>query len=160
MIVRLRYPYATCHLFATGKMVLLGLRSEFECRQAARIVARKLQNAGMNVDRLHHFQIKSVTARLDVGYAINLYTFAEQYPDDVHYVKELNPGAQIEWKDLELQVVVYGSGKVLFMGAKTRDGIYEAWRRLAPMVMLHKNVYRDIKREKNAKLEKMAKHES
>lgn len=71
VIMRIRDPKSTALIFASGKMVVTGSKSEADSRLAARKFARVLAKLGYAV-KFSDFKIHNVVANCDVGFPIAL----------------------------------------------------------------------------------------
>ena len=70
-IMRMREPKSTALIFASGKMVVTGVKCESDARLAARKYARILQKLGYNA-KFCNFKIHNVVASVDVGFPIHI----------------------------------------------------------------------------------------
>ena len=70
-IMRIREPKSTALIFASGKMIVTGVKCEPDARLAARKYARVLQKLGYNA-RFCNFSIHNVVASVDVGFPIHI----------------------------------------------------------------------------------------
>nr|XP_043634287.1 TATA-box-binding protein-like isoform X2 [Erigeron canadensis] len=71
VIMRIREPKTTALLFASGKMVCTGAKSEEQSRHAARKYARIIQKLG-NASDYKDFKIQNIVASCDVKFPIRL----------------------------------------------------------------------------------------
>lgn len=135
LLLRLRQPLSTCIVHTNGEMKVMGCANEYCARIAARMTARKIQKAALTnhgvvlqgVVRLRKFDIQSIVATAQVGFKIvSLEKLALVYEEeDVSYDPELASHAKICGEKVTLQV--FGSGKITFLGAKSREDIYDAF---------------------------------
>ena len=70
-VMRLRDPKSTALIFASGKMVVTGVKSEYDARLSARKFARILQRLGFNA-RFLNFKIHNVVATVDAKFPVHI----------------------------------------------------------------------------------------
>jgi len=90
LIMRLRKPRATGLIFASGKIVITGTRSERDCKLAKKIFGLKLCRLGYRARPLN-FEIQNISASCKLGFSVRLkdlatakYAFALRY---VYYLR-------------------------------------------------------------------------
>ena len=71
VILRIREPKTTALIFASGKMVVTGAKTEDACRQAARKHARIVQKVGFEI-KFVDFKIQNMVGSCDVKFPIRL----------------------------------------------------------------------------------------
>ena len=59
--------------------------------------------------------------------------------DPCHYEPELFPGLIYHMRKPELTLLVFKSGKMNFVGAKNKDDIFEALKKIYPLLYKFKN---------------------
>uniref|UniRef100_A0A1I7YNS7 TBP-domain-containing protein n=1 Tax=Steinernema glaseri TaxID=37863 RepID=A0A1I7YNS7_9BILA len=70
-VLRIRSPRTTALLFASGKMVITGAKSEEQSREAGRKFARIVQKLGFKAE-FFNFKIQNMVACANVNFAIRL----------------------------------------------------------------------------------------
>lgn len=75
VIMRIREPKTTALIFASGKMVVTGAKSEEHSRQSARKYARIIQKLGFPA-RFSEFKIQNMVGSCDVKFPIRLEGFS------------------------------------------------------------------------------------
>jgi len=73
-IMRIREPRTTALIFASGKMVCTGAKSEEDSEKAAKRYARDIKKAGYPTVNMTDFFIQNIVASHDVGFQIKLET--------------------------------------------------------------------------------------
>jgi TATA-box binding protein (TBP) (component of TFIID and TFIIIB) len=123
-------------LFASGKLTTTGARYEEVAQRSLRKYCRVIQMAGFPA-RFCDFEVKNYTANCDVGFDVELKDFARDpvHGRDVLYEPEISAAAAWLWDQGDPQLPgikanVFGSGKVIFMGARSREAIEEAYTHL------------------------------
>ena len=86
--MRIREPKTTALVFASGKMVVTGAKSESACRLAGRKYARIIQKLDFAV-QFDDFRIQNIVASADVGFAIRLEELAMSHGSFASYEPEL-----------------------------------------------------------------------
>lgn len=119
LIMRRREPKSTALVFGTGKLVVLGPKSQDVSRLAARKHARVLSRILPNI-RFQNYRIHNIVARVVLPFAINLNTLAEDTGQ--LYEPEIFPGLPWKFDDPACTVLVFSNGKVVITGLKkTQD---------------------------------------
>lgn len=149
---------ATITIFSTGQMRCMGLRNEYYSLKASRRVARKVQKLGYPVV-FRDFRVSGLTATVDIKFPIyNLEKLSLENEDELcsEYEPDFFSGVKFKLDDPELTAQVFASGKITFLGAKTREDIYTAFKRLYGV--LREFQQRQFVEEKNkqARLEREA----
>lgn len=72
VIMRIREPKTTALIFASGKMVVTGAKSEDDSKLAARKYARIIQKLGFTDARFTDFKIQNIVGSCDVKFPIRL----------------------------------------------------------------------------------------
>ncbi|GFY80706.1 TATA binding protein 2 [Actinidia rufa] len=132
VIMRIRDPKTTALIFASGKMVCTGAKSE----QQSKLAARK------------DFKIQNIVASCDVKFPIRLEGLAYSHgafssvsgnprPHLVvlmQYEPELFPGLIYRMKQPKIVLLIFVSGKIVLTGAKVRDETYTAFENIYPVL--------------------------
>jgi len=137
VIMRLRDPRATALIFASGKMVVTGARSEEESHAAATKFARLVmrhESTAVFTD----FHIQNIVASTDLGYPLRLDALAAAHASQSNYEPELFPGLIYRLAEPKLVFLLFVSGKVVITGAKTRADIHTAFDAFAPTLALYR----------------------
>lgn len=96
VIVRIREPKATAMIFAKGKVVITGARSEMIAMRAAKMFEKIVGKAmaKSNEIRLTDFTVQNMVATTDVGFCIKLEALKQMHERfrGCHYEPELFPG--------------------------------------------------------------------
>ncbi|KAL0248572.1 hypothetical protein GEMRC1_003808 [Eukaryota sp. GEM-RC1] len=132
-IVRIMEPKATALIFRTGKMVITGASNEEDCHRAARRFARILQKVKCPVS-FSDFKVENIVGVSKMGYSIDLEALHQRHHKFAHYEPELFPGLVYKLLDPKVCLLIFVTGKIVITGAKTRDSIYLALEKLAPVL--------------------------
>ncbi|MCO5585163.1 hypothetical protein L7F22_039095 [Adiantum nelumboides] len=90
VIMRIREPKTTALIFASGKMVVTGAKSEDDSRLASRKYARIIQKLGFDA-RFSEFKIQNIVGSCDVRFPIRLEGLAYSHGVYSSYEPELFP---------------------------------------------------------------------
>jgi len=134
VIMRIREPKTTALIFATGKMVCAGARSEDASRLASRKYARIVQKLGYPEVKFTNFRIENMVATANVQFPIRLEGLADAHDDYSSYEPELFPGLIYRMVVPKATLLIFVSGKLIITGAKTREQIYEAFENIFPVL--------------------------
>ena len=100
--MRIRDPKTTALIFASGKMVVTGAKSEDDSRLASRKYARIIQKLGFDA-KFSEFKIQNIVGSCDVKFPIRLEGLAYSHGQFSSYEPEVcvPPGA-LRWTLLTL----------------------------------------------------------
>jgi transcription initiation factor TFIID TATA-box-binding protein len=134
VIMRIREPRTTTLVFASGRLVVTGAKSEDLARLAARRHARALQKCGFQT-KFRDFKVQNFVTSVSCGFHIRLEGIQRQYWQSAKYEPELFPGLVYAMVRPQVKCLVFTSGKVVLTGAKTQDDVYEAFVNLYPILL-------------------------
>jgi len=129
VIIRLRDPKTTALIFASGKMVCTGAKSEEASMTAARKYARMIQKMGFNVT-FKDFKIQNIVGSCDVKFPIKLDTLVKEHQSFCSYEPELFPGLIYRMTSPKIVLLIFVSGKLVLTGAKTKTEIDKAFENI------------------------------
>jgi len=133
VIIRIRDPKTTALIFASGKMVVTGAKSEDSARVAARKFAKTIARLGFPQE-FKDFKVQNIVGSCDVKFPIRLEGLSYTHQLFCSYEPELFPGLIFRMKQPKIVLLIFVSGKVVLTGAKTRDQIYEAFEKIYPLL--------------------------
>jgi len=140
---RLKKPKTCTLIFNSGKMVCTGAKSEKEARKAILKVAKELRTAGIIIPGKPEMKIQNVVASGSLGGPVDLEALCERarVGGSLMYEPEQFPGLIYRMERPSVVFLVYSNGKVVCVGAKKEEEIYEAVenlrRRLEEMGVLY-----------------------
>ncbi|RXH83812.1 hypothetical protein DVH24_009247 [Malus domestica] len=147
VIMRIREPKTTALIFASGKMVCTGAKSEEQSRLAARKYARVIQKLGFpakfkvlsrslsNTHMLYaDFKIQNIVGSCDVKFSIRLEALVVSHCAFSSYEPEIFPGLIYRMKQPKIVLLIFVSGKIVLTGAKARTETYEAFENIYPVL--------------------------
>ena len=129
VIMRIKEPKTTALIFASGKMVCTGARSEEDSKKAARQYAKIIQKLGYPV-KFSEFKIQNIVASCDVKFPIRLEGLASKYIKFSSYEPEMFPGLIFHMVEPKIVLLIFVSGKIVLTGAKERNDIYKAYQNI------------------------------
>jgi len=143
---RLKKPKTCTLIFDTGSMVCTGAKSEREAKRAIRKVARELKKAGIIIIGKPEIKIQNIVASGSLGSPIDLEELCMQIHvgGSLMYEPEQFPGAIYRMDSPHVVFLIFSNGKIVCVGAKKEEEIYEAAknlrRRLEAMEILYEEM--------------------
>lgn len=138
--MRIREPKTTALIFASGKMVVTGAKSEDDSKLASRKYARIIQKLGFAA-KFTDFKIQNIVGSCDIKFPIRLEGLASKHHPFSSYEPELFPGLIYRMIKPKIVLLIFVSGKIVLTGAKVREEIYQAFETIYPtlqgMLLLH-----------------------
>ncbi|KAA6423517.1 MAG: TATA-box-binding 1 [Trebouxia sp. A1-2] len=141
VIIRIREPKTTALVFASGKMVVTGAKSEKNSETAAKKFAKIVKQCDFpdvkfqaSADLLAHqdFKLQNIVGSCDVKFPIRLEGLAYAHGLFSSYEPELFPGLIYRMKVPKIVLLIFVSGKVVLTGAKFKEEIYQAFEQIYP----------------------------
>jgi len=129
--MRIREPKTTALIFASGKMVVTGAKSEDDSKLASRKYARIIQKLGFNA-KFTDFKIQNIVGSCDIKFPIRLEGLASHHHLFSSYEPELFPGLIYRMMTPKIVLLIFVSGKIVLTGAKVREEIYRAFETIYP----------------------------
>lgn len=137
--VRIDKPRCTALLFTSGKLVVTGVKTWYECLLASMIIAR-LMNSVM-VGRTYivvNCEVQNIVAHSEMamgqGKTLNIQSMYENMAMECTYQKNMFPGLIYRPRDSPVVLLCFYSGKIVLTGGKTVDDILLGWEKLWPVV--------------------------
>ena len=137
VIMRIREPKTTALIFASGKMVCTGARSEDESKTAAKQYARIIKKLGFPV-KFSEFKIQNIVGSCDVKFPIRLEGLSNEHSRFCNYEPEMFPGLIYRMIKPKIVLLIFVSGKIVLTGAKERNDIFDAFKRIYPVLLTYK----------------------
>lgn len=133
VIMRIREPKTTALIFASGKMVVTGAKSEDDSKLASRKYARIIQKLGFGA-KFTDFKIQNIVGSCDIKFPIRLEGLASRHHNFSSYEPELFPGLIYRMIKPKIVLLIFVSGKIVLTGAKVREEIYTAFESIYPVL--------------------------
>ena len=137
VIMRIRHPKTTALIFASGKMVCTGAKSEQDSRTAARTYAKVISKLGYNV-KFTNFTIQNIVGSCGVNFNISLEGLYASNGKHCSYEPELFPGLIFKMVEPKIVLLIFVSGKIVLTGAKKKEQIYEGFRIIYNLLVKYK----------------------
>jgi len=125
LVFRLKRPKTATLIFASGKMVCTGARSEKMARRAVNKVVRELKNNGIIIKGKPKTVIQNMVASANLHGAIDLETAADIL-ENVMYEPEQFPGLIYRMAEPKTVLLLFASGKIVCTGAKSEERVHES----------------------------------
>ena len=100
---------------------------------SAKLYAKAIQKIGYKVS-VQDFKIQNVVASCDVKFQVSLEGLAMEHHKFSQYDPELFPGLIYRLAQPKVVMLIFGSGKIVFTGAKTREQLNEAFKLIEPVL--------------------------
>lgn len=133
VIMRIRDPKTTALIFASGKMVVTGAKSEKASKIASQRYAKIISKLGFNA-QFTEFKIQNIVSSCDLRFCIKLEGLAYAHSNFCSYEPELFPGLIYRMVNPKIVLLIFVSGKIVLTGAKVREDIYEAFENIYPVL--------------------------
>ena len=154
LITKIREPKSTCLIFSSGKIVCLGTKNEENSKKACRKFAKIIKSLGYNAT-FKDYKIQNVVGSADVKFQISLmklYCYLLKNTSIknktlVAYEPEQFPGLIYSMIEPNIVVLIFVSGKIVLTGGKSRNDIYEGFKKIYPVLVKFKieNILKDNK---------------
>jgi len=130
--LRLKKPKTCVLIFNSGKMVCTGAKSERQARKAILKAAATLRAAGIPVTGKPEIKVQNVVASGALGERVNIEELCRRSSIDVKvmYEPEQFPGAIYRMEEPKLVFLIFSSGRIVCVGAKTEEEIHVAVKNL------------------------------
>jgi len=125
LVFRLKRPKTATLIFASGKMVCTGAKSEKEARKAVMKVTRELRRVGIIITGKPIMKIQNIVASASLGGMIDLERSAYAL-ERTMYEPEQFPGLIHRMQEPKVVILLFASGKMVCTGARKEEDVYEA----------------------------------
>eukprot|EP00051_Salpingoeca_urceolata_P032751 m.17185 g.17185 ORF g.17185 m.17185 type:complete len:269 (-) comp5411_c0_seq1:79-885(-) len=134
VIIRIKDPKSTALVFASGKMVIMGSKSEPEAEQASKKFEKIVRKTGFSSVSMRDFKIHNVVGCADVKFHINLEDLHMEHGAYSKYEPEMFPGLTYKMRIPDVVLLIFSSGKVVLTKAKKREHVYIAFEKMYPLL--------------------------
>jgi transcription initiation factor TFIID TATA-box-binding protein len=140
VIMRINNPKSCALIFASGKVVCTGTKTEANARLALRKYAKAIQMLGVTVTKCVDFKIMNIMATIDLGIPIRLESLHTKRLEGENAVRmstyepELFPGLIYLMPHRGLTLLVFVSGKITITGAKDVKDVNESLDEIRDLV--------------------------
>uniref|UniRef100_F1KWB6 TATA box-binding protein-like 1 n=2 Tax=Ascaris suum TaxID=6253 RepID=F1KWB6_ASCSU len=132
-----RNPLCYVKVYSSGKIYIVGCRSEAECKRAARGVARMVQKSmGKQADvvRIRNYRICNVLATCKMPFGIKIEEMAQKYPENSDYEPELSVGLVWRSVDPKATLRIHTTGSITVTGALSEADVMKAIEVIYPIL--------------------------
>jgi transcription initiation factor TFIID TATA-box-binding protein len=131
LIYRLPEPKTAVLIFRSGKVNCTGAKDIEKVEKTIKILVEKLKAAGIEVYDNPKIVVQNIVAVYDLGVELNLTDIAMSLGlENVEYEPEQFPGLVYRIDEPKVVLLLFGSGKVVCTGAKKKEEIEEAIKKL------------------------------
>ncbi|KAM3720656.1 TATA box-binding protein-like [Dirofilaria immitis] len=132
-----RNPSCYVKIYSSGKIYIVGCRSESECKRAARGVARMVQKSMgkmMDVVRIRNYRVCNVLATCKMPFGIKIEELAQKYPECAQYEPELSVG--LIWRSTNPRATlrIHTTGSITVTGAASESDVMKAIEIIYPII--------------------------
>jgi len=135
VIMRLREPRATALIFASGKMVVTGIKSTHNASLACKKFAYIVERVGFQLGESMDFKVQNIVGTADVGFPIRLEGLVYAHSAFASYEPELFPGLIYRLVNPRVVLLIFVSGKIVITGAKKETDLSNALTKLYPVLL-------------------------
>jgi transcription initiation factor TFIID TATA-box-binding protein len=149
LILRTRKPRVTALLFHTGRIVIVGARSEEESRSGAEKVTKLIGRATKKKHyQMKDFSIQNIAASSSVHFRVSLEELCASKPEFTFYEPDLfTPACQLRYKkDEKLLALIFRTGKIIYTGTTDYKSIEDFHSYVRRYLLRFKERVRSIKR--------------
>mmetsp|Transcript_6701 Transcript_6701/g.8671 ORF Transcript_6701/g.8671 Transcript_6701/m.8671 type:complete len:266 (-) Transcript_6701:275-1072(-) len=135
VVMRLREPRATALIFASGKMVVTGVKSTHNANLAAKKFAYIVERVGFRPNEFVDFKVQNICGTADVGFPIRLEGLVYAHSAFASYEPELFPGLIYRLVSPRVVFLIFVSGKIVITGAKKEKDLATALTKMYPVLV-------------------------
>ncbi|VDO40507.1 unnamed protein product, partial [Haemonchus placei] len=132
-----RKPNCYVKIYSSGKVYIVGCKSEADCMTAARTIARRVQktmNKENDVVRIRNYKVCNVLATCRMPFGIKIEELAQQYPAQSQYEPELSVGLVWRSQDPKATLRIHTTGSITVTGASSESDVMRSIEMMYPIV--------------------------
>lgn len=129
LVFRLKKPKTATLIFRSGKMICTGGRSKRDATLAVSKVVKALMNKNLVMVRQPQTVIQNIVASASLGRPVDLDT-AFLALQGAMYEPEQFPGLVYRMEYPDVVFLIFSSGRVVCVGARTEEAVYQAVNKL------------------------------
>ena len=134
--VWLHQPVCTTLLFSSGKLVVTGCRTWYQCVYASMVIANLLNECiPGHVFRLYACDVQNMVAHVEIpvnGGTLDLQSMYAHMALNCTYQRKMFPGLIYRPEASPVVLLCFFSGKIVITGGKTASDVFDGWKRLWP----------------------------
>lgn len=129
LIFRIKTPKTATLIFASGKMVCTGAKSEEEARRAVESIVKDLKKSDILSTSELELKVQNIVASVNLGGKVDLektvYTL-----ERTMYEPDQFPGLIYRMDEPKVVILIFASGKLVCTGARKEEDVYQAVHKL------------------------------
>jgi transcription initiation factor TFIID TATA-box-binding protein len=123
-VFRLENPKIASLIFASGKIVLTGMKDEQALQTGLKAIMEALSKAGVQTYEHPRVAITNIVCSCDTGKSINLNKLVITFNlENIEYEPEQFPGLVYRLSDPKIVALLFSSGKIILTGGKNLDDV-------------------------------------
>jgi transcription initiation factor TFIID TATA-box-binding protein len=133
VVLRVKKPKMSFLIYRTGKIICTGAKGIRAAKGSDKYLTRRFRRAGLKAGLKSKAEIQNIVSVADLGAPLNLELIASKIPE-IEYEAEQFPGAvyrELLGGDSKATVLLFGSGKVVFVGCRRRKEISQIFRKIS-----------------------------
>ena len=139
LVFKLKEPKTAALIFSSGKLVCTGAKSIDNSKVAINKTVDLMRSVDTDIPEEFEIKIQNIVASASLESTLNLEAVALEL-EDTEYEPEQFPGLVYRLFDPKVVLLLFGSGKVVCTGAKTKDdaklGVERAYDRLSELDLI------------------------
>lgn len=139
LVFKLKDPKTAALIFSSGKLVCTGAKSIDDSKLAIKKTVDLMRTIDTEIPHEFEIKIQNIVASANLESTLNLEAVALEL-EDTEYEPEQFPGLVYRLSDPKVVLLLFGSGKVVCTGAKTRSdaklGVERAYDRLSELDLI------------------------
>lgn len=138
IMFRLRNPATTLLVFASGKVVSVGTKSEEDAKKSVHRLIDILQKNGIKILNEPEILINNIVATTNSKRRINLDQISMKFKNTVYYMPEDFPGLFYRMQEPKITIMLFESGKIVITGARSEAQIPVAAQKIYDLIEKNK----------------------
>ncbi len=139
LVFKLKDPKTAALIFSSGKLVCTGAKSIDNSKTAIKKTVDLMRSVDTDIPEEFEIKIQNIVASANLESTLNLEAVALEL-EDTEYEPEQFPGLVYRLSDPKVVLLLFGSGKVVCTGAKTKSdaklGVERAYDRLSELDLI------------------------
>ena len=139
LVFKLKDPKTAALIFSSGKLVCTGAKSIDDSKTAIKKTVGLMRSVDTDIPEEFEIKIQNIVASANLESTLNLEAVALEL-EDTEYEPEQFPGLVYRLSDPKVVLLLFGSGKVVCTGAKTKSdaklGVERAYDRLSELDLI------------------------
>ncbi|CAD6184453.1 unnamed protein product [Caenorhabditis auriculariae] len=138
MMKQKRDPNCYVKVYSSGKVYIVGCRSEIDCKRAARSIARHVQRVMGKLEssiRIRNYKVNNVLATCRLPFGIKIEELAQKYPANAQYEPELSVGLVWRSTDPKATLRIHTTGSITVTGAHSEEAVMRVIEDIWPIAL-------------------------